>query len=59
MLWRISGGQPGNRGGYEGRGAPRLRQKAESKGCVFDCNYTRALRPSQELGGGQWDSFWV
>lgn len=51
MLWRISGGQPGNRGGYEGRGAPRLRQKAESKGCVFDCNYTRALRPSQELGG--------
>lgn len=51
MWWKISGGQPGNRGGYEGRLAPRLRQKAESKGCVFDCNYTRALRPSQELGG--------
>lgn len=23
-----------------------------SKGCVFDCNYTRALRPPQEVEGG-------
>lgn len=24
----------------------------QSKGCVFDCNYTRALRLPQDLEGG-------
>lgn len=24
----------------------------QSKGCLFDCNYTRALRLPQELEGG-------
>lgn len=52
MWWKISGGQPGNRWSYEGRLELQHGQNAESKGCLFDCNYTRALRPSQELGGG-------
>lgn len=30
----------------------QLGQHAESKGCVFDCNYTRALSPPQEFWGG-------
>lgn len=30
-----------------------LDSKRQSKGCVFDCNYSRALSPPQELEGGR------
>lgn len=54
LLWeRISPGQPENDGdacmqGLWRSGSGTMRQ---SKGCVFDCNYSLASSPPQELEG--------